>query len=197
MNDYKSFQQHQYLEEIANILDLTNPIFKMDNKSELKSLEEIADDYVFTPDNFIKICFILIRIRANIPIIMMGETGCGKTSLIRKISELQNNGKHRLIIKNIHAGHTNKDIIDFIENEVLPEAKKLKLEEEKRKELYKFGTHFEEKKLYVFFDELNTCKSMDLLSEIICKHSCQGKILPDNIAFIGAANPYRRIKQKK
>ena len=197
LNDYKSFKQHQYLEEIANILDLTNPIFKMDNKSELKSLEEIADDYVFTPDNFIKICFILIRIRANIPIIMMGETGCGKTSLIRKISELQNNGKHRLIIKNIHAGHTNKDIIDFIENEVLPEAKKLKLEEEKRKELYKFGTHFEEKKLYVFFDELNTCKSMDLLSEIICKRSCQGKILPDNIAFIGAANPYRRIKQKK
>ena len=31
---------------------------------------------------------ILLRIRANIPVIMMGETGCGKTSLIRKLSEM-------------------------------------------------------------------------------------------------------------
>ena len=56
---------------------------------------------------------------------------------------------------------------------------------------------YEEKKLWVFFDELNTCKSMDLLSEIICKHSCQGKILPENIVFIGAVNPYRKAKQKR
>ena len=48
-----------------------------------------------------------------------------------------------------------------------------------------------------FFDELNTCKYMDLLSEIICKHSYQGKKLPENIVFIGAVNPYRKSKQKK
>ena len=53
------------------------------------------------------------------------------------------------------------------------------------------------KKIWVFFDELNTCKSMDLLSEIICKHSYQGKILPKNIVFIGAANRYKKAKQKK
>ena len=56
---------------------------------------------------------------------------------------------------------------------------------------------YEEKKIWVFFDELNTCKSMDLISEIICKHSCQGKKLPENIAFIGAVNPYRKSKQKR
>ena len=38
---------------------------------------------------------------------------------------------------------------------------------------------------------------MDLLSEIICKHSYQGKKLPENIVFIGAVNPYRKSKQKK
>ena len=37
---------------------------------------------------------------------------------------------------------------------------------------------------------------MDLLSEIICKHSYQGKKLPENIVFIGAVNPYRKAKQK-
>ena len=30
---------------------------------------------------------ILLKIRAGIPVIMMGETGCGKTSLIRKLSQ--------------------------------------------------------------------------------------------------------------
>ena len=62
---------------------------------------------------------ILIRLRAGIPVIMMGETGCGKTSLIRKLSELQNNGKCLLVIDNIHAGHHDEDIINFIENKVI------------------------------------------------------------------------------
>ena len=106
-------------------------------------------------------CLILIRLRANIPVIMMGETGCGKTSLIRKLSELQNNGKCLLVIDNIHAGHTNDDIINFIETKVIPEAKKLSEKEKINKEKYKLGQLYEEKKLWVFFDELNTCKSMD------------------------------------
>ena len=51
---------------------------------------------------------------------------------------------------------------------------------------------YEENKNMVFFDELNTCKSMDLICEIIYKHFCQGKKLLGNNAFIGAVNPYRR-----
>ena len=198
----KSFGQEKFLEELKNILDINNPYSYEENENdenhEYKSLKEIADNYVFTADNFLKMCFILIRIRANIPIIMMGETGCGKTFLIKKLSELKNNGnKKALIIDNIHAGHTNKDIIRFIEEEVLPKAEELKKLEEERKKLFTNGIEFEEEKLWVFFDELNTCKSMDLLSEIICKHSYLGKPLPDNIVFIGASNPYRAKKQKQ
>ena len=142
-------------------------------------------------------CLILIRLRAKIPVIMMGETGCGKTSLIRKLSELQNNGQCLLIIDNIHAGHTDEDIIKFINEQVIPEAKILSEQENENKKKYKYGQIYEEKKLIVFFDELNTCKSMDLLSEIICKNTCLGKKLPDNIVFIGACNPYRKAKRKK
>ena len=43
------------------------------------NLNNIVDSYVFTADNFIKLMLILIRIRSKIPIILMGETGCGKT----------------------------------------------------------------------------------------------------------------------
>ena len=198
LNDYNKFTQKDFLEELKSILDIKNPIEKKGDNNEMISLSEITKDYVFTEDNFIKMCLILIRLRADIPVIMMGETGCGKTSLIRKLSEMQNNGKCLLVIDNIHAGHTNEDIINFIESKVIPEAKTLAEKEKIIKEKYsKVGQIYEEKKLWVFFDELNTCKSMDLLSEIICKHSCQGKKLPENIVFIGAVNPYRKSKQKK
>ena len=183
--------------ENKNEIDSKN---KKDNNEEDKklSLTEITKDYVFTADNFIKMCLILIRLRANIPVIMMGETGCGKTSLIRKLSELQNNGKCVLVIDNIHAGHTNEDIISFIEEKVIPKANELaESQKEKILDYKKNDFIYEEKKLWVFFDELNTCNSMDLLSEIICKHSCQGKVLPKNIFFIGAVNPYRKAKQKR
>ena len=63
---------------------------------------------------------ILLRIRAKIPVIMMGETGCGKTSLIRKLSEMLNNGdKNKMKILNIHAGTNDKEIIRFLEKNVI------------------------------------------------------------------------------
>jgi len=83
---------------------------------DLKTIEEIVGEYVFTADNFIKMVLILLRIRENIPIIMMGETGCGKTSLIRKLSELINNGENKMKILNIHAGITDQEIVEFLYN---------------------------------------------------------------------------------
>ena len=202
--DYKSktFQQKDFIRELKEILNINNPLrddlTNLNNK-DLKFLEDIANDYVFTADNFVKIILILIRLRANIPIIMMGETGCGKTALIRKLVELKNNGFHeRLKILNIHARINDKDIINFINNEVNPAAEKLeksekiiKMEKEINKQFY------DEKKIWVFLDEINTCKSMGLISELICKHSCQGKKLRENIIFISACNPYRKAKLKK
>ena len=35
---------------------------------------------------------------------------------------------------------------------------------------------------------------MGLISELLCKHSCDGLPLPNNIVFIGACNPYRLSK---
>ena len=162
-------------------------------KERKKSLEEITGTYVFTADNFVKMVLILLRIRANIPVIMMGETGCGKTYLIRKLSELLNNGSSkRMKILNIHAGINDKDIIEFLEKKVINTAKIIEKRNQIQKEIYaKNDQVFIPKKLWVFFDEINTCKSMGLISEIMCKHTYQGKPLPKCIAFIAACNPYR------
>jgi ABC-type cobalamin/Fe3+-siderophores transport system ATPase subunit len=34
-----------------------------------------------------KMCIIYLRVVSNIPVIIMGETGCGKTSLIKFLCE--------------------------------------------------------------------------------------------------------------
>lgn len=57
--------------------------------------------YVFTPDNFIKMVLINLKIRSGIPVIMMGETGCGKTSLIKMMAEIKGCSFQ---ILNVHAG---------------------------------------------------------------------------------------------
>jgi len=55
-------------------------------------------------------CIIYLRVISKVPVIIMGETGCGKTSLIRFFS--QNILNDFLMIFNIHAGITSKIIIE-------------------------------------------------------------------------------------
>jgi len=193
---------YDFLQDLKNILDIKNPLkikdkTKDDKSKGRKSLEEIANNYAFDKDNFVKMILILLRLRANIPVIMMGETGCGKTALIKKFSELKNDGdSKKLKILNIHAGTTDNDIINFIKN-IEPEAMELEEEEEKnRKKREQQNMIYEKKKIWVFLDEINTCKSMGLISELMCKHTYHGNKICSNIVFIGACNPYREAKKK-
>ena len=83
--DYKKYEDIDFLQELKNILNLKNPVTEEEKRRKndpRKSLKAIAGNYVFTADNFVKMALILLRIRANIPVILMGETGCGKTSLL-------------------------------------------------------------------------------------------------------------------
>ena len=195
--EYKRLTQMQFLQEISNILDVNIPEKKLKG-SDKKSLEEVARNFFFTPDNFVKMVLILLKIRSNIPVIMMGERGCGKAFLIRKLFEMKNEGSSKQIkFLNLNEGINDKDIINFIKKEVLPDSLSLMIKENIRKEEYKMSDFiFEEKKIWVFFDEINTCKSMGLISEIICKHTYQGNPIPQNIIFISALNPFRCINRK-
>ena len=60
------------------------------------------DTYVLTVDNLIKILAIQMRFRCGIPVVIMGETGCGKTRLIRYMCDLAREGRearNMLILK--------------------------------------------------------------------------------------------------
>ena len=185
------------------------------NESQKKG---ILGTYVYTPDNFIKVVLILLRIRVKIPVILMGETGCGKTTLIEMASKLINRGEIFIKKMNIHAGITDEDIIKFMEKvkkEVEMEdikyinnkKKEFDSQSEKDKQAYlrkntiekiyeEYEKEAKNRKIWIFFDEINTCNSMGLLIEIICKNSIYGKPLDERYVYIAACNPYRVIEKE-
>jgi len=172
---------YKYLTRLKDILNLENDLTEdIGNKKSLLSILNIGsiNNYVITDDNYIKMILLIYRINANIPVIIMGETGCGKTSLIKKLSQILNNGDELVKIINIHPGITDDEIIEVM--------RKMNIE---AKDEYKG------KELWVFFDEINTCLSLSLLTEIFINREFNGEKLEKNIRLIGACNPYRKRKE--
>ena len=89
-----------------------------------------------------------------------------------------NNGEEHLEIININPGVDDDYLIKRM-NEINARAKS------------------NGKDLWVFFDELNTCDSLVLLTEIFMKKSYNGIKLEENIKLIGACNPYRKERKGK
>lgn len=44
----------------------------------------------------------------------------------------------------------------------------------------------------LFFDEVNTTESLELIKEVMCDRRLNGKPILENIKFAAACNPYRR-----
>ena len=177
--DYKNLTHEDFLQEIKIL-------FSLDNMSidEIKLL--LCDDtgkdsnYVFVSDNYIKMIRILLNIESNIPVILMGETGVGKTKLLEILSKLYGKSHFEWETLQIHAGTTDQKIVSFID------------EITKKKNMN--GNPNE--KTWVFLDEINTCNSLGLITEIMCNHTYLGKKINDNFIFIAACNPYRLLTKK-
>jgi len=182
--DYKKLKTRDFLVEVKKVLNLFNPIDEKDKNSpreyggkKLEYLSEIVKSYVFTADNFMKLILISLYLRTDTPVVLMGETGCGKTSLIRIIAKLKSIPMYTL---NIHAGIEDDDIIQFIrENNLYNDPRKNK------------DMKTTDDMVLIFLDEINTCNSLGLITEIMLKRSCKGELLRNNIKIIAACNPYR------
>ena len=177
---------YKYLKRLKQILHLENDLIinEPGKKSLISILDQDQINYVITEDNYKKMVLLVYRIKANVPVIIMGETGCGKTSLIVKLSEIINNGENKVEIINIHPGITEDEI-----------CKRMKIINNKAKEQEFIDNEKNQKKeLWAFFDEINTCLSLSLLTEIFINRTFNGEKLEDNIKLIGACNPYRRRK---
>ncbi|PKY23579.1 hypothetical protein RhiirB3_526609, partial [Rhizophagus irregularis] len=124
-------------------------------------------EYALSGDNLIKMALILLRARANIPVIVCGEAGCGKTSLIAYLALMVEVQFQAL---NLHAGIDEKTIMMFM-NDSLEKAEK--------------------GEIWLFFDEINTCNYIGLLADLISHRMLNGKPIHPNIRLFATCNPYR------
>ena len=83
------------------------------------------------------------------------------------------------LFEQVHGGTSQQDIIDCVK---------------KTEELAKVNCE-RNKKLYtiLFFDEANTTENIGLIKEIMCDRRLNGKLISDNVKFIAACNPYRKL----
>ncbi|RIB19825.1 hypothetical protein C2G38_2141452 [Gigaspora rosea] len=123
--------------------------------------------YALSADNLVKMALILLRARANIPVVICGEAGCGKTSLIGFLAKVVEVDFQPL---NLHAGVTENAILKFMSDA-----------QEKA----------ENGEIWLFFDEINTCNHTGLLADLISHRTLIGKQIHSNIRIFAACNPYR------
>ena len=92
---------------------------------------------------------ILQKQRAGIPVIIMGETGCGKTFLLKYIAEVIYEEKALFFSFTLYYGVKEEDFIKFIDRIIRIAEKNLKLD------------------IWVFFDEFNTSELQSIICELM------------------------------
>ncbi|KNC55646.1 uncharacterized protein AMSG_01915 [Thecamonas trahens ATCC 50062] len=179
-----TFFEHALQQALShNGLDFAKDWKKLTNEAAIELLrkvdgwagatsEPINPSYVITVDNLLKMLSILLRLKYGLPVVISGETGCGKSSLIKQLCAILG---YRLRILNIHGGMDAPAICSWMHDR-LAEAADLVSPTDR---------------IVVFFDEVNTCNCMGLFKELVCDHSMDGVTLPASIKIIAACNPYR------
>ena len=140
--------------------------------------------YILTMDNLKKMLSIHMRFRSNIPVVIIGETGCGKTRLIDFMCKIQAKSLNiqNMVILKIHGETTKQDIHSSYEEAL---------------RLAKDNVHRAIDTI-LFFDEANTSININLIKEILCDRRIDGERIPTDLRlqFIAVCNPYRKHSDK-
>lgn len=141
--------------------------------------------YELTTDNVLKILAIYTRFKCGIPVIIMGETGCGKTRLVEFMSKLkagrattQRRLENMTTLK-IHGGITVDDIYTSVEAAINLE--------------HNSPTDY----AVLFCDEANTTEAIYAIKEVMCDRSIDGEYFnKSNLKIVAACNPYKRLSRE-
>ena len=164
MQDFGSMTQDELLTLLQKVAR-ANP-----QPLSASTMKVLNAEYALTPDNLLKMVLIMLRVRSGIPVLVMGETGCGKTSLIRFLATVSDVDFEVL---SIHAGVGEDKIIQTI-----TESNEMAFKDP-------------DKERWLFLDEINTSEHIGLMTDAICGRTCLGKALAPNLVVMGACNPYK------
>ncbi|KAM6957229.1 E3 ubiquitin-protein ligase rnf213-alpha-like [Aplochiton taeniatus] len=166
--DFDQLPRAEKIERICNVLGILWPL-------------DPDETYELTTDNILKMLAIHMRFRCGIPVIIMGETGCGKTRLIKFICELRRSGvaTENMKLVKVHGGTTSGVIYTKVR-----EAEAIAFI---NKQDYGFDS-------VLFFDEANTTEAISSIKEVLCDKTVRGEsLIPDcGLQIIAACNPYRK-----
>lgn len=166
--DFDRLPRGEKIERLCNVLGIQWPL-------------DPDETYELTTDNILKILAIHMRFRCGIPVIIMGETGCGKTRLIKFLCELRRSGvaTENMKLVKVHGG-TNSDMIYTR----VREAESIAYS---NKQDYGFDS-------VLFFDEANTTEAISSIKEVLCDKTVEGESMMPNtgLQIIAACNPYRK-----
>ncbi|XP_026181025.1 E3 ubiquitin-protein ligase rnf213-alpha-like isoform X2 [Mastacembelus armatus] len=166
--NFDDLKRGEKIERICNVLGIQWPL-------------DPDETYELTTDNILKMLAIHMRFRCGIPVIIMGETGCGKTRLIKFLCELRRSGvaTENMKLVKVHGGTTSEMIYNKVR-----EAEEIA---SINKQDYGFDS-------VLFFDEANTTEAISSIKEVLCDKTVKGESLTMNcgLQIIAACNPYRK-----
>ncbi|KAK3276973.1 hypothetical protein CYMTET_14987 [Cymbomonas tetramitiformis] len=154
--------------------------------------------FVLTRENIFKMIAIAFRVRANIPVLIMGETGCGKTHSVKYLCSLLG---VVLMTLDVHGGLTEADIVEWMRGPIAAARAAKTATAAAAAAAAAGGTAspgdagsvalWTQAQVWVFFDEINTCDAAGLFKEMLCERTLNGVPLPTNLKVLAACNPYR------
>ncbi|CAC5371885.1 RNF213 [Mytilus coruscus] len=154
--------------------ELKKELLKLTRRSskpmDTTELQDVMTIYVLTPDNLLKMVLISLRVDSKVPVLIMGETACGKTSLIAFLAKICGVD---FDVFSIHAGIEDSDIAT-------------KFNQMNQSALQNISNTF-----WLFLDEINTCNHLGLIADSLCHRMLFGKELAPNLTLLAACNPYR------
>eukprot|EP01038_Epipyxis_sp_PR26KG_P004257 gene4257-6036_t len=127
--------------------------------------------FILTLDNLVRLLAIKLRFACRIPVVFVGETGCGKTQLAYFHSRVSG---CMLEVINVHGGMSPANLLDDIER-ISKKARDRNV-------------------VIILLDEVNSMTCVWTAKELLCDRMIQGRRIGNNIDFICMMNPKRQRK---
>ena len=180
-NNFDSLSDDVKLRTLCRILGVERE--NLENRNDMNSRMIDPDpSYKLTADNVKKLLATYMRMKAGIPVVIMGETGCGKTRMIKYLCDIlrANRDTKNLYLMKVHGGLSKQTI-----NQKVTEALQIARNN--------YNQH-NVKMTVMFFDEANTTSWIHLIKDIVVDRINNGSAIPadSTLQFCICVNPYRK-----
>lgn len=181
---YDNFNQHGRIKKIQTLCEVMGLDFDFSKDPD--------KTYELNLDNCLKLMAIYMRLRCKKPVIIMGETGCGKTRILKFLSDLhiftQTEQIKHLIHFKVHGGTNFEDIEQKIKEAECLSRLNYQIMLNKNKNRSKLVSTI------LFIDEANTTDAIGFIKEIMCDQTCNGRKIDfdHGLRIVAAVNPYRK-----